>query len=156
MKIEDIKTIVKLMSENDLSEFTIKAEDMHLSIKRGSSGHSLGPAPVIAHPAPPPAPAAPQIPAGAPEKKEDKSAKPAAPAASIDSPIVGTFYRSPSPDAPPFIKVGDKVTPETVVCIIEAMKVMNEIKAEKSGVIKEICADNATPVEFGQRLFVLE
>jgi acetyl-CoA carboxylase biotin carboxyl carrier protein len=69
---------------------------------------------------------------------------------------VGTFYRAPSPDAKPFVEVGDKVTPDTVVCIVEAMKVMNEIKAEKSGVIKEVLVENAQPVEFGQPLFALE
>jgi acetyl-CoA carboxylase biotin carboxyl carrier protein len=71
----------------------------------------------------------------------------------IDSPIVGTFYAAPSPDADSFVKVGDTVSADTVVCIVEAMKVMNEIKAEKSGVIKRVLVDNATPVEFGQPLF---
>ena len=84
-----------------------------------------------------------------------------APAASanrttIDSPIVGTFYRSPSPDAASFVKVGDTVTADTTVCIIEAMKVMNEIKAEKSGVIRDILVENGSAVEFGQPLFVIE
>jgi acetyl-CoA carboxylase biotin carboxyl carrier protein len=69
---------------------------------------------------------------------------------------VGTFYRAPSPDAEPFVKIGAHVSPDTVMCIIEAMKVMNEIKAEKSGVIKEILVENSQPVEFGQPLFVLE
>ena len=74
----------------------------------------------------------------------------------IDSPIVGTFYRSPSPDAEPFVVIGKRVEADSVVCIIEAMKVMNEIKAEKSGVIKEILVGDATPVEYGQSLFVIE
>jgi acetyl-CoA carboxylase biotin carboxyl carrier protein len=77
-----------------------------------------------------------------------------APAAqTIDSPIVGTFYMAPAPDAPPFVKVGQTVTPDTVVCIIEAMKVMNEIKAGKHAVIRKILAENARPVEFGQPLY---
>jgi acetyl-CoA carboxylase biotin carboxyl carrier protein len=154
MKIEEIRTIVRLMSENDLSEFKIEAEEMRLCIKRGTNN-----TPVIttaAHLAPmaaAPAPAA-AAPAAAAEEKS-------APAAddnreTIDSPIVGTFYRAPSPDADPFIKVGARVEADTVVCIVEAMKVMNEIKAEKSGVIKEILVDNANPVEYGQPLFVLE
>ena len=88
------------------------------------------------------------------------SAAPAAPAAApaktIDSPLVGTFYRAASPDADAFVNVGDRVTADTVIAIIEAMKVMNEIKAEKSGVIKEILVDNGQPVEFGQPLFVIE
>jgi acetyl-CoA carboxylase biotin carboxyl carrier protein len=89
------------------------------------------------------------------------AAAPAAPAAAalgvtIDSPIVGTFYAASSPDAKPFIKAGDTVTEETVVCIIEAMKVMNEIKAEKRGVVRKVLVENAKPVEFGQPLFELE
>ena len=154
MKIEEIKTIVKLMSENDLTEFKIEAEDMHLCIKRG--GQNANPiiaqtlSPVVAAPAAPVAAA----PAAAP-------AAPAAPAAApagetIDSPIVGTFYRSSAPGVDAFVKIGSKVEPDTTVCIIEAMKVMNEIKAEKSGVIKEILAENGQPVEYGQPLFVIE
>lgn len=159
MKIEEIKTIVKLMSENDLTEFKIEAEDMHLCIKRG--GQNANPiiaqtlSPVVAAPAAAPA-AAPvaAAPAAAP-------AAPAAPAAApagetIDSPIVGTFYRSSAPGVDAFVKIGTKVEPDTTVCIIEAMKVMNEIKAEKSGVIKEILAENGQPVEYGQPLFVIE
>ncbi len=166
MKIEEIKTIVKLMSENDLTEFKIEAEDMHLCIRRGSQQSAvLAPQAVISAPAvapvaapsaaaPAPAPAAaPSAPAAAPSP---------APAASVDaskiveSPIVGTFYRSSAPGADAFVKVGSKVDADTTVCIIEAMKVMNEIKAEKSGVIKEILVENGQPVEFGQPLFILE
>ncbi len=149
MKIEEIKTIVRLMSENDLTEFKIEADSYNLCIKRGST--TVAGAPVMIAPAPTPvaaAPAAAAVPAPTPE--------PAAPAVTIDSPLVGTFYRSPSPDAAAFVKVGDKITPDTVVGIIEAMKVMNEIKAEKSGVIKDILVENGQPVEYGQPLFVIE
>ena len=98
---------------------------------------------------------------GADDLAESTGAAPAAPEVkavqkTIDSPIVGTFYRSPSPEAKSFVNIGDRVSPETVVCIIEAMKVMNEVKAEKSGVIKEILIENASPVEYGQPLFVIE
>lgn len=155
MKIEEIKTIVKLMAENDLTEFKIEAEEMHLCIRRGNQAQSSGMIPQIVHQAPmvqqvaAPAPvAAAPAAAEAPKSSVNKI--------TIDSPIVGTFYKASSPEASAFVKIGDKVTPETVVCIIEAMKVMNEIKAEKSGVIKEILLDNGTPVEFGQPLFVLE
>ena len=156
MKIEEIKTIVKLMADNDLTEFKIEAEEYNLCIRRGSSQPTVVTAPqIVAQPAAPlyqpiPAPAAVAAPAPV--------ATPAAPAVkveTIDSPIVGTFYLSPSPEAAPFVKVGDTVNADTVVCIIEAMKVMNEIKAEKSGVIKEILVNNATPVEYGQSLFVI-
>ena len=158
MKLEEIKSIVKLMSENDLTEFKIESEDMHLCIRRGSSA---APAPAIAAapqviqaPAPqviqaPPAPEA-AAPAAAPAQAVPDKSK------IIESPIVGTFYRSATPGADAFVKVGSKVEADQTVCIVEAMKVMNEIKAEKSGVIKEILVENGEPVEFGQPLFVLE
>lgn len=156
MKIEEIKTIVKLMSENDLTEFKIESEDMTLCMKRGARQV----APVVTQailPAPPPAPApaaSSAIPAAAPAPVEaaDKKDK----SKIIESPIVGTFYRSNAPGAESFVKVGSKVDAETTVCIVEAMKVMNEIKAEKNGVIKEILIENGQPVEFGQALFILE
>ncbi len=151
MKIEEIKTIVKMMSENDLTEFKIEAEEYNLCIKRGNDKTQVFAAPAIAPAAPVAAPAAaPAAPAAA------SAAAPAEPENTIDSPIVGTFYAAPSPDAKPFVSVGDKVTADTVVCIVEAMKVMNEIKAEKAGVIKEILVENSTPVEYGQALFVIE
>ena len=131
MKIEEIKTIVKLMSEHDLTEFKIEAEECNLCIRRGCSS----PAPVVTQIAAP---------------------MPAAPAETIDSPLVGTFYRAPSPEAQPYAKIGDRVSADTVVGIIEAMKVLNEIKAEKSGVIKEILVENGQPVEYGEALFVIE
>jgi acetyl-CoA carboxylase biotin carboxyl carrier protein len=150
MKIEEIKVIVKLMSENDLTEFKIEADECNLCIKRGSDGHITQ---VMTHAAPMAMAAAQIAPvqaAAAPVVPEVK-----VPQKTIDSPIVGTFYRSPSPDAKPFVNIGDRVNADTVVCIIEAMKVLNEIKAEKSGVITEIMVENATPVEFGQPLFVI-
>ncbi|MFA7230648.1 MAG: acetyl-CoA carboxylase biotin carboxyl carrier protein [Victivallaceae bacterium] len=146
MKIDEIKTIVKLMADNDLTEFKIEAEEYNLCIKRGSDKVQVVAAPVQA--VAPQAPAAAAPVAVVPEKVEEKTI-------TIDSPIVGTFYRSPSPEADTFVKVGDKVTTDTVVCIVEAMKVMNEIKSDKCGVIKEILLENATPVEYGQPLFVI-
>lgn len=158
MKIEEIETIVKLMSENDLTEFKIESEDMTLCLKRGSQKIA---APVVTQaiiPAAAPAPvaAAPVAPVSAPVA--EVAAAPAAPSKDkvIESPIVGTFYRSSAPGADAFVKVGSKVDADTTVCIVEAMKVMNEIKAEKSGVIKEILIENGQPVEYGQALFVLE
>ena len=162
MKLDEIKSIVKLMSENDLTEFKIESEDMHLCIRRGSSAgaSAAAPAPAV-QPQAIPAIAAP-IPVPAPAPASAPAAAPASPAAApdkskiIDSPIVGTFYRSATPGSEAFVKVGSKVEADQTVCIIEAMKVMNEIKAEKSGVIKEILVENGEPVEFGQPLFVLE
>ena len=164
MKIDEIKTIVKLMSDNDLTEFKIESEEMTLCLRRAARQQSA-PAPVFA-PAAVPAAAAPAvtIPAAVPAVQEPAQAAPAAsaghgapdPAKVIESPTVGTFYRSPSPGAEPFVKVGSHVEADTTVAVVEAMKVMNEIKAEKSGVIKEILLENGQPVEYGQPLFVLE
>lgn len=157
MKLDEIKSIVKLMSENDLTEFKIESEDMHLCLRRGSvnaatvvSAAPIMAAPAVSQPIPVPAPA--------PAAAETQEAAPAAVDRDkiIESPIVGTFYRSATPGADPFVKIGDKIKVDQTLCIIEAMKVMNEIKAEKSGVIKDILVENGEPVEFGQPLFMLE
>ena len=154
MKIEEIKTIVKLMSEHDLTEFKIEAEEYNLCIRRGGNA----PAQIVTQVAPAAVPAVAAMPAPAAAAQTPAApaaAEAAAPVETIDSPLVGTFYRASSPEAQPFVKVGDKVTPDTVVGIIEAMKVMNEIKAEKSGVIKEIVVENGQPVAYGEALFVI-
>ena len=162
MKIDEIKTIVKLMSDNDLTEFKIESEEMTLCLRRAARQQSA-PAPVFV-PAAVPAAAAPAVPvpAAVPVPEPVKAAPADAgrssldPAKVIESPTVGTFYRSSAPGAEPFVKVGSHVEADTTVAVVEAMKVMNEIKAEKSGVIKEILLENGQPVEFGQPLFVLE
>ncbi len=162
MKIDEIKTIVKLMSDNDLTEFKIESEEMTLCLRRAARQQSA-PAPVFV-PAAVPAAAAPAVPVPAPVSvPEPVKAAPADaghasldPAKLIESPTVGTFYRSSAPGAEPFVKVGSHVEADTTVAVVEAMKVMNEIKAEKSGVIKEILLENGQPVEYGQPLFVLE
>ncbi|GJQ29399.1 MAG: acetyl-CoA carboxylase biotin carboxyl carrier protein subunit [Phycisphaerae bacterium] len=147
--IAKIKELVTLMTENDLSELEIKDDKAGVSIKRGGAQA----APIIQYAAAPapqhaPAPAAANgVPAAAPT--------PAGPQASIDSPMVGTCYLAPNPDAAPFVKVGQSVTPDTVVCLIEAMKVFNEIKAEKSGVVEQILVKNGQAVEFGQKIFAV-
>ena len=148
MKIDDIKAIAEIVAANDLAELKLEREGFTLEIKRGSTVVAAAPVAVaapVAAAAPAPAAAAPAAAAPAPANR-----------VTIDSPLVGTLYRAPSPEAAPFVKVGDKVTPDTVVCIVEAMKVMNEIKAEKSGVIKDILVENGSAVEFGQPLFVIE
>lgn len=161
MDLERIKSVIDLMSENDLCEFSIEEKDFKLSLKRGgvapvvyaAPGGASGVAPAAASVA---AAAAGAAPAGA-------VAAAAAPAAGgeenltpIPSPLVGTFYRASSPDADPFVQVGSRVNKDTVVCIIEAMKVMNEIKAETSGVVKRILIENATAVQFGEPMFLIE
>jgi len=148
MKIDEIKAIAEIVAANDLAELKLEQEGFTLEIKRGGTVVAAAPVSVVAAaPAAAPAAAAPAAPAAA-----ESNAK----RVTIDSPLVGTLYRAPSPEAAPFVKVGDKVTPDTVVCIVEAMKVMNEIKAEKSGTIRDILVENGSAVEFGQPLFVIE
>ena len=145
--IKEIKTIIDLMKKNDLSVFEIEKEGFRLKLQRGSSGQAaagaLLPVAVPSKAATTGLEAAP-----APPKPIEST-----PLKEIVSPMVGTFYRAASPDASPFVDVGKTVTEETVVCIIEAMKVMNEIKAETGGVIAEVVAENGKPVQFGQVLF---
>ncbi len=140
MKIDQIKAIAEIVSANELTELKLESEGFTLEIKRGASVVAAVAPTVVAAPAPVAAPAA----------------EPGAARVTIDSPLVGTLYRAPSPDAAPFVKIGDKVNADTVVCIVEAMKVMNEIKAEKSGIIRDILVENGSAVEFGQPLFVIE
>ena len=153
MDIKEIKKLVELVRANELVEFELEEPDFRVSIKTALDapvvyGHAGQPQVVMS---PAPAPTASPVTA-APEAAKDEDAG----LAQINSPIVGTFYRSPSPDAPSFVKVGDRVEEDTVVCIVEAMKVMNEIKAECKGVIKKILVENATPVEYGQALFKID
>ena len=150
MELKDIKAVIDLMKKNDLSVFEMEKDGFKLKLQKGAGDQTVFAAPPVA----PAAPAAPTNP---------ESSAPTAPAApavekgsalkDILSPMVGTFYRAGSPESPPFVDVGKEVTEETVVCIIEAMKVMNEIKAETKGVIAEIVAENGKPVQFGQVLF---
>jgi acetyl-CoA carboxylase biotin carboxyl carrier protein len=151
MEIKEIRQLVKLMVDNDLSELDIISGDDKVFLKRGASE-----VPVVTHmqapaatpTAPAPAPAAP-----APPEQSQAPEAPAEDLLEITSPMVGTFYAAPSPDSDDYVSVGDSVGEDTVVCIVEAMKVMNEIKAECSGTITEICVKNAQPVEFGQVLY---
>jgi len=135
------------MKKNDLSVFEIEKEGFRLKIQRGPSEQAAAIAPLLAAAPPKTAETLPEPGAGSPKPNET------VPLREILSPMVGTFYRAGSPDASPFVDVGKTVTEETVVCIIEAMKVMNEIKAETSGVIAEVLAENGKPVQFGQVLF---
>jgi acetyl-CoA carboxylase biotin carboxyl carrier protein len=144
--IKEIKAVIDLMKKHELSVFEIEKEGFRLKLQRGASA----PQTTIA------APVAAAVPTKAASGGEPPPA--AKPVESVSmkeivSPMVGTFYRAASPDAPSFVEVGKPVTEETVVCIIEAMKVMNEIKAETSGVIAEVLAENGKPVQFGQALF---
>ena len=150
--LKTLKLLVKLMTDNDLTELDIEGEGEKVKLKRGGNGG----APSVQYlPAPVAAPqAAPATPAAAPAASAPAPADTSGP--TINSPMVGTFYSAPSPDAKPFVSVGDRVTPDTVVCIIEAMKVFNEIKAETSGTIARIAVESGQAVEFGQPLFVIK
>jgi acetyl-CoA carboxylase biotin carboxyl carrier protein len=148
--LKDIKAIIDLMKKNSISEFELERQDFKIRLKRGlnggpsavqydegSGGTAQLPASVSSAGALGTAPAS----GGGPVESE------------IKSPMIGTFYRAPSPEAASYVEVGTEVNPEAVVCIIEAMKVMNEIKAEVKGVVTQVLVENAKPVEFGQPLF---
>ena len=152
MEIKDIKRIVEMMKNNDLTKFTMKDEGFELTMKRGAEQQVVvAAAPAMAAPiaAAPAAVALAAAVAPAAVDEDDGLIE-------IPSPIVGTFYRRPAPDADDFVQVGTEVTEDTVVCIIEAMKVMNEIKAEVKGVIKKVLIDDASPVQYGQSLYLVE
>ncbi len=151
MDLKDIKAIIDLMRKNSISEFELEKEGFKIRLKRGPNGvtpvvqeegGALPAMPVVTptlHPSPGPTPVL--------------TSAPAPPESEIKSPMIGTLYRAPSPDAAPYVELGTPVDPDTVVCIIEAMKVMNEIKAETKGVITQVLVENGKPVEFGQPLF---
>jgi acetyl-CoA carboxylase biotin carboxyl carrier protein len=154
--LKDIKAIIDLMRKNDLSVFELEKDGFKIKLQKGNGGQPILTAPIAI--APGIGAAAPAVAVGtgaATEPAAGGSEHTAAggPTKDITSPMVGTFYRASSPEAGPFIDVGSTVNEDTVVCIIEAMKVMNEIKAETSGVIAEILVENGKPVQFGQALF---
>jgi acetyl-CoA carboxylase biotin carboxyl carrier protein len=158
MDIKDLKVLIKMVTETDISEFEMENPDEKIRIKRGveapqyvqlqapqpimAAAHQLAPAPAATA-----APAAAAAPAPAVATPAGKG---------ITSPIVGTFYRAPAPDAAPYVEVGQTVEKGQVLCIVEAMKLMNEIEAEFRCKIVSICKENAQPVEFGDELFIVE
>ena len=144
MSPDRLKELIKFMEEHGLVELEIEEEGRRVRMRKGPEG-----APVIVPLAPAPAPAELRREAAAPSPGREDLIE-------ITSPMVGTFYRAPQPDAKPFVDVGDPVGPEDVVCIIEAMKVFNEVPARVSGTIHEICVENAEQVEYGQVLFRLQ
>ena len=152
MDVSEIKELLAAAADAEVSELVLETGDYKLSIKRG------GAEPAVTQPAAPsaqqpaePKPETPAAPEPAPtETKPDKNLS------EITAPIVGTFYEAPSPDAAPYVKVGDRVEAGAVLCIIEAMKLMNEIEAEVSGKVAEILVKNEEPVEYGQPLFRID
>jgi len=161
--IRKLKELVRLMVTNDLTELDLRDAEEQVLVRRGQPGGSphvmvqpasyhapMMAAPPVTHA--PPAASAPAAPASAKGGADDAEA---AGLVRIASPMVGTFYLSPNPDAPAFVNVGSNVQPNTTVCIIEAMKIFNEIKAEVSGTIEKVLVKNAEAVEFGQPLFLV-
>ena len=143
--LKDIKAIIDLMKKNSISEFELERQDFKIKLKRGTTVTAIPmeelPPNAVGLPMVT-APALPLLSSGAAHGEME-----------IKSPMIGTFYRAPSPEAGNYVEIGTEVNPDTVVCIIEAMKVMNEIKAEVRGIVTEILIDNAKPVEFGQPIF---
>ena len=142
MKLDDVKEIVEFMAENGLTEFELEQDGVRISLKKGAPERFAAPVPIV------------QVAAPATAKEEPPAADTAL--EEVKAPFVGTFYAAPAPDAEPYVEVGKEVGPESVLCILEAMKVMNEIKAEMSGIVREILVKNAQPVQYGQPLFRIE
>jgi acetyl-CoA carboxylase biotin carboxyl carrier protein len=156
MEFEDIERILELVRQHDLAEFEVESDGMKLRVRKASAAFPMPPA--MSQVAAPAVAAAQVSAAGA-------APMPALPAASVEeesvelavvkSPIVGTFYRCPEPGAPSFVEIGQRVKKDQVLCIIEAMKLMNEIETDAGGVVKAILVENGQPVEYGQPLFIL-
>lgn len=154
MDLRKLKTLIDLVSDSNVSELEITEAEGKVRIVKGGGAvvHSYAPAPVYANAPAPQAPAAPAAVAPA-------AAAPEAPVASghtVKSPMVGTFYRASSPGAKPFVEVGDTIKEGETICIIEAMKILNEIEADKSGTVTKINCENGQAVEYGQALFIIE
>ena len=146
MNLKEIKEMINLMNEHSLMELEVEKEGMRIKLKKTGAGDGQVTPFIIEK----------QSKTATETATELTSAGPSKTLAEIKSPMVGTFYRAPNPEAPPYVDIGQVIEPGQVICIIEAMKLMNEIKAEIKGRLSEILVDNAEPVEFGQPLFLLE
>ena len=151
MDLRKLKTLIDLVSESGVAELEItEGEDRVRIVNRNGAAPVQVHQPVtVAQPMPVPVPAPEVAPAPAPTAPQQTGTP-------LTSPMVGTFYRAPSPGADPFVKVGDTVKKGQVVCIIEAMKLLNEVEADMDGTVKEVCVENGQPVEFCQSLFIIE
>lgn len=146
MELDEIKDIISFLKETDITELNIEKEGFKIRIKRG---YIYGPIEVTKISKPVEGISTPPYPSGLERHEEEKLH-------TVTSPLVGTFYRGPSPDSQPFVEVGAKVEKGQVLCIIEAMKIMNEIESDVSGVIKKALVENGQPVEYGEPLFLIE
>jgi acetyl-CoA carboxylase biotin carboxyl carrier protein len=150
MDIRKVKKLIELLEASDIAEIEIKEGEEAVRISRASSSApAVYSAPVVAAPAPAP------VAAAAPVAGDDKPSAPATSGHVVSSPMVGTFYRSPSPSSPPFVEVGTHVKVGDVVCIVEAMKMMNQIEADHAGVVEAILIEDGEPVEFDQPLITI-
>jgi acetyl-CoA carboxylase biotin carboxyl carrier protein len=156
MDLKLIENILTLISESDVNEVSLEEGDFKIKVKKAANVEQVTYTQPMAAPQAPTAPAAPQQASSSSpsQQKEDTSDQPDGDV--VTSPIVGTFYESPSPDSDVFVKVGDKVSKGDTLCIIEAMKIMNEIDAEFSGTIQKILVNDGQPVEFEQPLFIIK
>jgi len=157
MKTSEIRDLIDFISKSGLNEVNIETNELKLNVKREPDQKVFKSTPVIAPMAAAPVAAAPVAAAAAPAAKA-AAAEPASGKKTLEikSPMIGTFYRSGNPDTPPFVSVGDKVSKGQTVCIIEAMKLFNEIESEVSGTVVKVMVENASPVEYDQVLFVVE
>jgi len=148
MNIKEIKEMVNLMNENGLMELEVEKDGMRIRLKKTGVGQEAYSGPIVVERQ--------SLEGQALKGFQEAPRETAGKSVEIKSPMVGTFYRAPSPEAPPYVEVGQNVEPGQVICIIEAMKLMNEIKAEIRGKLLEILVDNAEPIEFGQPIFLIE
>ena len=151
LKFEEIKELIDLVARHRLTGIEIEAEDFRLCIDGYKQAAPVASAPAVPPPPAAPAPAATEVPAAPPAKGKSHSD-----VHQLTSPIVGTFYRAPNPEAPPFVEIGSRVKQGQTLCIVEAMKLMNEIEADVDGVIVDVFTKNAQPVEFGEPLFAIK
>lgn len=165
MNAKELRQILQALTEHDVAELTLETPDYKLTVKRGKEVILTQAAPLQVAPIQPvsPQPSPPVAPTPLPEATAPPPKAEAAPpeegcknCVEVKAPIVGTFYRAPAPDAPPYVKEGDRVEKGQVLCIIEAMKLMNEIESEVSGIVRKILVQNGEPVEYGQPLFLIE
>lgn len=155
MKTSEIRDLIDFIAQTGLNEVHVETKELKLHVKREPDQKVIKAAAPVVAPLPPPVPAAVQPTVAAPAKIEKPAAE-GRKTVEIKSPMIGTFYRSSNPDSPPFISVGDKVTKGQTVCIIEAMKLFNEIESEVAGTVVKVMVENASPVEYDQVLFVVE
>lgn len=160
MDIKEIQSLIKFVAKSGASEVKLETDDIKITIRTGASGSGSEttfvqqipvPAQPVAQPVPQPAPAAPQPAQEETDKESDDSKY-----ITIKSPIIGTFYRKPSPDKPAFVEVGDTIGKGDVLCVIEAMKLFNDIESEVTGKIVKVLAEDSSPVEFDQPLFLVD